>query len=70
MPSSIARATRTARSPSLSWASGPAEIGHDIIAEILGDMSAESSDCLGRDEIVASNHLTPFFGVEPHGDLG
>ena len=49
---------------------GPAEICHDTIAEILGDMAAESSDRLGRGAMLASNHLAPFFGVELSGNFG
>ena len=49
---------------------GPAEIGHDAVAEVLGDVSAESSDRLGGGAMVSSNHLAPFFGVELSGDFG
>jgi hypothetical protein len=49
---------------------GPTEICHDTVAEILGDMSPESIDWLGRGAMVASNHLTPFFGVELSGNFG
>ena len=49
---------------------GPAEVGHDPIAEVLGDMSTKSSDRLGRGAMVSSHHLTPFFGVELSSDLG
>ena len=49
---------------------GPAKISHDTIAEVLGDMAAESSDRLGRGAMVARNHRTPFFGVELSSDFG
>jgi hypothetical protein len=47
----------------------PAEICHDAIAEVLGNISAEPSDRLGCGTMVAGNHLTPFFGVKLSGDL-
>ena len=49
---------------------GPAKISHDTIAEVLGDVPAESSDRLGRGVMIGSNHLTPFFGVESSSELG
>src|SRR6516225_454694 len=47
----------------------PAEICHDPVAEVLGDISAESSDRLGCGAMVSSNHVAPFFRVEPRGNL-
>jgi hypothetical protein len=48
---------------------GPAEICHDAVTEVLGDVAAESSDRLSRGTMVPGNYLAPFFRVELSGDL-
>jgi hypothetical protein len=48
----------------------PAEISHHAVAKVFGNVSAESSDCVGRGTLVAGNHLPPLFGIELAGNLG
>jgi len=49
---------------------GIAEKRHHAVAEVLGDVAAVTDDRFGCSTMVAGYHLTPFFGVEPRGNLG
>ena len=46
----------------------PAEERHYTIAEILGDVTAETVDRVCRDALIPTHRLSPFLGVEPGRD--
>ena len=48
----------------------PAEIGHDTVAEILGNVTAESNDRFSCGAVISSEYLTPFFGIEARRNFG
>ena len=48
----------------------PPEISHHAIAEIFGDVAAESGNHFGGGTMISGDRLAPFFGVEPRGNLG
>jgi hypothetical protein len=49
---------------------GIAEVSHDAVAEILGDLSFEARYRFRGAAMISGNHLAPFFGIESGSDLG
>jgi len=49
---------------------GIAEKRHHAVAEVLGDVAAITGDRFGGGAMISGDRLTPFFGVEPRGNLG
>ena len=46
------------------------EIGHHAVAEVLGDVAAETLDGLRRRTMVIGNYFPPLLGIEMAGYLG
>jgi hypothetical protein len=43
---------------------GPAEIGHDAVAEIFGDLTAVTCDGFRRAMMITAYQVAPFFRIE------